>query len=55
MIPEENATQEVQLIINKTGQKYSISKPKTGFGKTIITWQDGKPIHVETSYTEKIK
>lgn len=39
--------------IVKNGKLEKVDKPGDGFGKQIITWQDGKPTHYEVSYTKK--
>lgn len=50
MIAKDN-----ELYLCKDGKLVKIEKPKDGFGKTILHWQDGKPILIETNYTQKIK
>lgn len=35
------------------GRLEKVDKPGNGFGKQTITWQDGKPIICEISYTTK--
>lgn len=35
------------------GRLEKVDTPGVGFGKQIITWQAGKPIHYEISYTVK--
>lgn len=35
------------------GKLEQVDKPGDGFGKQIITWQDGKPLVCEISYTKK--
>ena len=35
------------------GKLEKVDKPGDGFGKQIITWQDGKPTHYEVSYTKR--
>lgn len=42
---------EGQLYMVKDGKLEPVEKPKTGFGKTTINWQDGKPVSLEISYT----
>lgn len=37
----------------KNGELVKIKNPESGFGKQIITWQNGKITNVEVSYTEK--
>ena len=51
-------TAEVSLSENavyrvKDGQIEKVDKPGNGFGKQVITWQDGKPTHYEVSYTKR--
>lgn len=45
---EENA---VFKIVD--GEIEKIDTPGEGFGKQVITWQDGKPTHYEISYTKR--
>lgn len=35
------------------GKIEQVDKPGVGYGKQIITWQNGKPTHYEVSYTKK--
>ncbi|MUV39457.1 hypothetical protein JNUCC1_03335 [Lentibacillus sp. JNUCC-1] len=35
------------------GQIEKVDTPGEGYGKQIITWQNGKPTHYEVSYTKK--
>ncbi|MCM3396466.1 DUF3954 domain-containing protein [Oceanobacillus profundus] len=35
------------------GKLEKVDKPGKGFGKQVITWQNGKPTHYEVSYTVK--
>lgn len=35
------------------GELKKLDVPGDGFGKQIITWQDGKPVHYEVRYTKK--
>jgi len=44
----ENAVYKV-----KDGQLEKVDMPGDGFGKQVITWQNGKPTHYEVSYTKK--
>lgn len=37
----------------KNGQVKPVTKPLSGFGKQIITWQNGKVTHKEVSFTER--
>lgn len=45
---------EGSIYIVRNGIIELIDKPESGFGKTIIHWQDGKPITQEVSYTKKL-
>lgn len=40
------------IYIDRNGIIEPIEKPSTGFGKTIIHWQDGKPVSQEVTYTK---
>lgn len=44
---KENAVYRV-----KDGVLEKVDVPGDGFGKQIIHWQDGKPIHYEVNYTK---
>ncbi len=35
------------------GKLDKVDKPGIGYGKQVITWQNGKPTHYEVSYTVK--
>lgn len=35
------------------GKLEQVDKPGEGFGKQVITWQNGKPTHYEVSYTKR--
>ncbi len=35
------------------GEVEKVDTPPKGFGKQVITWQDGKPIYYEISYTKR--
>ncbi len=35
------------------GKPEMVDVPGEGFGKQVITWQDGKPTHYEVSYTKR--
>lgn len=35
------------------GKLEKVDVPGDGFGKQVITWQDGKPTHYEVSYTKR--
>lgn len=45
---EEDA---VYRVVDRKLEK--VDKPGEGYGKQIITWQDGKPTHYEVSYTKR--
>lgn len=49
-----NLTQYDALLIVKNGIIKEVESPPSGFGKQTITWQNGKPTHIETQYTNKI-
>lgn len=44
---------ENTVYIVSDGKLKPLDKPKTGFGKTIIHWQDGKITLTEINYTIK--
>lgn len=48
---EDAKLKENTVYLFKDGKLEAIDKPKTGFGKTIINWQDNKPVSMEISYT----
>lgn len=57
-IDTENMVAEVSLLENAVyrvidGKIEKVDKPGKGFGKQTITWQDGKPVVCEISYTVK--
>lgn len=35
------------------GRMEKVDVPGDGYGKQVITWQDGKPTHYEVSYTKR--
>lgn len=35
------------------GKVEMVDVPGDGFGKQVITWQDGKPTHYEIRYTRR--
>lgn len=41
----------VYAVIN--GELEPIERPKSGFGKQVINWKDGKIAYLEVSYTKK--
>ncbi|WP_205617927.1 DUF3954 domain-containing protein [Atopococcus tabaci] len=45
---------ENEVYICKDGKIKQVEKPKHGFGKTTVHWQNGKPVRVETNFTEEI-
>ncbi|MGX7395421.1 DUF3954 domain-containing protein [Carnobacterium mobile] len=42
---------ENAVYVVKNGKLELVDMPKSGFGKTILNWQDGKVISKEISYT----
>jgi len=40
-----------EVYVVKNGDLEPVDKPLSGFGKTTINWQDGKPVGYEVSYT----
>lgn len=50
-----NLLEEGSVLIVINGKIEKIDKPESGFGKTIIHWQDGKPVTQEIIYTKKLK
>lgn len=54
----KNMKAEIDLMENavyrvKDGILEKIDVPGNGFGKQTITWQNGKPVYYEVSYTKK--
>lgn len=54
----ENNSAEISLLEDAVyrvvdGKLEQVDKPGEGFGKQIITWQNGKPTHYEVSYTKR--
>ncbi len=45
---------EQGIYLIKEGDLKKIEAPSNGFGKQIITWQNGKPTLVEVQSTKKI-
>ncbi|KAA0944167.1 DUF3954 domain-containing protein [Sporosarcina sp. ANT_H38] len=57
-MPEINV-EEINLHINavyivKDGKIETIEGPPNGYGKQTVTWQQGKPSHIDFHYTKKI-
>lgn len=55
---EENKTAEISLQENAVykvvkGELEKVDTPVYGFGKQIITWENGKPTGYEVSYTKR--
>ncbi|SFM35350.1 DUF3954 domain-containing protein [Salibacterium qingdaonense] len=55
---QQNMTAEIDLTENavykvRNGVIESVDIPGDGFGKQIITWQDGKPEGYKIEYTKK--
>lgn len=44
---------ENAVFMIRDGELIKIDRPGEGFGKQIVTWQNGKPTHYEVSYTVK--
>lgn len=42
------------VLVVKNGQLNTIEAPKTGYGKTVICWENGKPTRVEHQFSEKL-
>ncbi|MEG0471293.1 MAG: DUF3954 domain-containing protein [Solibacillus sp.] len=42
------------IYVVKNGEKKLISAPASGFGKTIISWEAGKPTRAEHQFSEKL-
>ncbi|WP_176087342.1 DUF3954 domain-containing protein [Virgibacillus dokdonensis] len=45
--------QNHETYIIRNGKEEKVTKPKSGYGKQTIVWQDGKISHYEVSFTEK--
>jgi hypothetical protein len=57
-VDSKNNSAEIDLTENAVyrvidGKIDKVDKPVSGFGKQVITWQQGKPSHYEVSYTKK--
>ncbi|RKO63542.1 DUF3954 domain-containing protein [Caldibacillus debilis] len=57
-IDTEKMIAEISLLENAVyrvidGRIEKVDKPGNGFGKQTITWQNGKPVLCEISYTVK--
>lgn len=46
--------QENNVYICINGRLELVDKPVTGFGKTVIHWQNNKPISQEIMYTKRM-
>lgn len=46
---------ENSIYIVRNGKIELVDKPEGGYGKTIIHWQDGKPILQEVHYTKQFE
>ena len=44
---------ENAVFMIRDGELIKIDRPGDGFGKQIVTWQNGKPTHYEVSYTKR--
>ncbi|WP_416149469.1 DUF3954 domain-containing protein [Salipaludibacillus sp. HK11] len=54
---KQKNTVEISLTENKTyivkqGEIEAVDSLPDGYGKQIITWQGGKPVHTEISYSK---
>lgn len=47
-------TTEDAVFVVKGGRVTRFAAPITGFGEQIITWQDGKPVRINTNISIKI-
>ena len=54
MLEKELRNLEQGVYLIKEGDFKKIESPTNGFGKQIITWQNGKPTIVEVQSTKKI-
>ncbi|MBD7945105.1 MULTISPECIES: DUF3954 domain-containing protein [Psychrobacillus] len=45
---------EQAVCLIKDGEMELVEKPQYGYGKQIITWQNGKPTHIEIQSTKRI-
>ncbi|WP_245705281.1 DUF3954 domain-containing protein [Alteribacillus persepolensis] len=59
-IPVNIGTNKAEIDLNENavyrirdGNIEKVDTPGEGFGKQIITWQNGKPSHYEITYTKK--
>lgn len=55
----EKMTVEIDLMQNATyivkdGHLTVVDTPPKGFGKQVISWQNGKPSHYELNYSNKL-
>ena len=50
----QTTLQENNVYIYRNGLLELVDKPATGFGKTVIHWQDNKPISQEIMYTKRM-
>ncbi|WP_342560648.1 DUF3954 domain-containing protein [Psychrobacillus sp. FSL W7-1457] len=50
---EKNQVEQVVCLI-KDGKMKLVESPQYGYGKQIITWQNGKPTHIEIQSTKRI-
>ncbi len=52
MIAQVDLTENAVFMV-RDGELIKMDKPGVGFGKQVVTWQNGKPSHYEVSYTKK--
>ncbi|MGJ9381789.1 DUF3954 domain-containing protein [Salipaludibacillus sp. CF4.18] len=58
-VNQEKMTAEINLMENNTyivkeGRIEVVDALPQGFGKQIISWQNGKPVHTDISYSKKL-
>jgi len=50
---EQNQLKENTVYVVQDGKLIEMDKPKSGFGKTILHWQEDKIVNTEIHYTTK--
>ena len=51
---EQKPQVEIAVCLMKDGKMKLLESPQYGYGKQIITWQNGKPTHIEIQSTKRI-
>ncbi|WP_342566648.1 DUF3954 domain-containing protein [Psychrobacillus sp. FSL K6-4046] len=51
---EKKQQVEQAVCLIKDGKMDVVESPISGYGKQIITWQNGKPTHIEIQSTKRI-